>query len=316
MRQQPHCLQLVVTSSSWPSSVVFQSSRFSQLKLFRASRQLFNNTGSWSSWSSWRLRLSESALLELGKAVEWALRVGIGAIQLRCMLDFQSIYVQIVCSRKFKTHTLILHTCNASHTTWLINSNLNGRGLTSYTHAFRCLVVKCCVFGGEKGKADWGDEKVSWCDAGRLIAPDWQLGVMAQCAAGSFTTSQGRLNPIWMILIAGNVSVKSTQQAHNLATEPDASAGCRWCLPPHKAEIVSMLESNCYFIQRTVLHYHSSHVATSWQIWHALEGNVFWNGFFAEKTEKKSFPSLLSLTNFLVNFLTSICNEWNFGNTN
>ena len=33
----------------------------------------------------------------------------------------------------FLTHFTHMH---ASHTTWLINSNLNGCGLTSYTHAF------------------------------------------------------------------------------------------------------------------------------------------------------------------------------------
>lgn len=34
-----------------------------------------------------------------------------------------------------QTHTCFTH-MHSSHTTWLINSNLNDRGLTSYTHAF------------------------------------------------------------------------------------------------------------------------------------------------------------------------------------
>lgn len=68
---------------------------------------------------------------------------------------------------------------HASHTTWLINSNLNGRGLTSYTHAFWwCLekMLQHLQWAGKTCRLEQSHEceskkcHVSWCDRERLIA--------------------------------------------------------------------------------------------------------------------------------------------------
>ena len=94
---------------------------------------------------------------------------------------------------KTRQHTHLTH-MHASHTTWLINSNLNGRGLTSYTHAFWWCLEKTLQHlqrARERVKERERERqtearlnvkvknvRVSWRDQERLV--EWQLGVAAQ----------------------------------------------------------------------------------------------------------------------------------------
>ena len=94
---------------------------------------------------------------------------------------------------KTRQHTHLTH-MHASHTTWLINSNLNGRGLTSYTHAFWWCLEKTLQHlqrARERVKERERERQtearlnvkvknvqVSWRDQERLV--EWQLGVAAQ----------------------------------------------------------------------------------------------------------------------------------------
>ena len=102
---------------------------------------------------------------------------------------------------------------HASHTTWLINSNLNGRGLTSYTYAFGWCLEKSLqhIHRARKNwKADW---RKAMCDSKseradvieRLTAPEWQLRAVAPGLSSSLATgSQHCLNYILKALIPGN----------------------------------------------------------------------------------------------------------------
>lgn len=68
-------------------------------------------------------------------------------------------------SRRAHAHALILHTCTPPTPHRLINSNLIGRGLTSYTRAFGGLAVKRCLRRRERPaptEAMW-----KWADAKR-----------------------------------------------------------------------------------------------------------------------------------------------------
>lgn len=100
---------------------------------------------------------------------------------------------------------------HASHTTWLINSNLNGRGLTSYTYAFWWCLEKSLqhIHRARKNlKADWRKamnvtERADVIE--RLTAPEWQLRAVAPGLSSSLATgSQHWLHYILKALIPGN----------------------------------------------------------------------------------------------------------------
>lgn len=97
------------------------------------------------------------------------------------------------------TNTHISHThTHSSHTTWLINSNLNGRGLTSYTHAFSWCLEKTLQhpqWARKTGRLQRDHECERkrcqrWCDWERLIVSEWHLGVVAQSSAGRLVTGR------------------------------------------------------------------------------------------------------------------------------
>lgn len=163
---------------------------------------------------------------------------------------------------------LILHTRTPPTPHRLINSNLIGRGLTSYTRAFGGLVLKCCVSaGGKDRRRPRRCKSEPTRSTSGLIAPDWQLGAAAQCWCGRLAKPArgSRIQFVWF-LIAGNFEherSRCTARPHNtIEALPDTNV-----YHLIKLKIVNMTENNCCFPQQTALCCHSSHVeASCWEI--------------------------------------------------
>lgn len=133
-----------------------------------------------------------------------------------------------ISSRNSQTHTHFTH-MHASHTTWLINSNLNVRGLTSYTHAFWWCLEKTLQYPQwvrQIGRqTDWSivmNMKVKKNFKSELMrsrqTPEWQLGVVAKSwAAGNFATGSPEVVEFnfFKLLIPRN-----TSKQHTIGTQP------------------------------------------------------------------------------------------------
>lgn len=117
---------------------------------------------------------------------------------------------------------------NPSHTTWLINSNLNGRGLTSYTHAFWwCLekTLQHLQWERKTGRLRQSRECESkkcqseFMHCQSLVAPEWQPGDEEE-KFGSFTTgSQRWLNYFWGFSEQEILSYKVSHNRNSLAKQ-------------------------------------------------------------------------------------------------
>lgn len=141
------------------------------------------------------------------------------------------------------------------------------------------------VFSEQERRADWRDVSVSWCDRGSIIAPEWQLGVIAQHSASCFTTSQGQLNSIWTILILENLAVWCQWRAYSWCTTWRGNLILVWgdsdSLSLHKGDVGSMWADivllHCKEMVQHVL-FTWSHVFSPLTHFLALEGNICGSG--------------------------------------
>lgn len=158
-----------------------------------------------------------------------------------------------------------LHTRTPPTPHRLINSNLIGRGLTSYTRAFGGLVLEYCVSAGGEGRRPTEAMQTRSPSGLTFLTGSWELrlnvgaGGFAEPARGSGIQF---VCVVFFFLIAGNFErerSRCTAWLHNtIETLPHTNV-----YHLIKLEIASMAENNCYF----TLYCHSSHGGASlWEI--------------------------------------------------